>query len=111
MKLEAIYNAVIVKPIEAEETTYGGIIVPDLGTEKNNPNPGLDQFARRAIQVEKTKNNDSSYYFDKSGFDEAAATWNWPLNHIDFETSTVDLFKFYTKWVLFTVENLRKNTM
>ncbi len=35
MKLEALYNAVIVKPIEAEETTYGGIIVPDLGSEKN----------------------------------------------------------------------------
>jgi co-chaperonin GroES (HSP10) len=35
MKLEAIYNAVIVKPIEIEETSYGGIIVPDLGNEKN----------------------------------------------------------------------------
>ncbi len=35
MKLEALFNAVIVKPIEAEETTYGGIIVPDLGKEKN----------------------------------------------------------------------------
>ena len=35
MKLEAIYNTVIVKPIETEETSYGGIIVPDLGSEKN----------------------------------------------------------------------------
>jgi chaperonin GroES len=35
MKLEALYNAVILKPIEAEETSYGGIIVPDLGNEKN----------------------------------------------------------------------------
>jgi len=35
MKLEAIYNAVIVKPVETEETSYGGIIVPDLGNEKN----------------------------------------------------------------------------
>jgi chaperonin GroES len=35
MALEAIYNAVIVKPIEAEETSHGGIIVPDLGNEKN----------------------------------------------------------------------------
>lgn len=33
--LEAIYNSVIVKPIESEETSYGGIIVPDLGNEKN----------------------------------------------------------------------------
>jgi len=34
-KLKALYNAVIVKPIELEEETYGNIIVPDLGTEKN----------------------------------------------------------------------------
>jgi len=35
MKLETLYNAVIVKPVEAEETSYGGIIIPDLGNEKN----------------------------------------------------------------------------
>lgn len=35
MALEAIYNAVIVKPMEEGETSYGGIIVPDLGNEKN----------------------------------------------------------------------------
>ena len=63
----------------------------DLGTEKHNPNPGLDQFARRVIQVEKIKNKDSSYYFDKINFDTEAANWKWPLNHIDFETSTVAL--------------------
>ncbi len=35
MELEALFDAVIVKPIEIEETTYGNIIVPDLGKEKN----------------------------------------------------------------------------
>lgn len=35
MKLEALYNAVIVKPIEIEEETHGNIIIPDLGNEKN----------------------------------------------------------------------------
>ena len=35
MKLEALFNAVIVKPLEAEEQTYGNIIVPDMGSEKN----------------------------------------------------------------------------
>ncbi len=29
MELEALFNAVIVKPIEPEENRYGGIIVPD----------------------------------------------------------------------------------
>tara|TARA_B100000497_G_scaffold124414_1_gene158875 strand:+ start:292 stop:663 length:372 start_codon:yes stop_codon:yes gene_type:complete len=35
MELEALFDAVIIKPIETEETTYGGIIVPDLGKDKN----------------------------------------------------------------------------
>ena len=35
MEWEALFDAVIVKPIEAEESTYGSIIVPDLGKEKN----------------------------------------------------------------------------
>lgn len=35
MKLEALFDAVIVKPIEDEEKTYGSIIVPDLGKELN----------------------------------------------------------------------------
>ncbi len=34
-KLEALFDAVIVKPIEEEETTYGNIVVPDLGKDKN----------------------------------------------------------------------------
>jgi chaperonin GroES len=33
--IEALFNAVIVQPIELEETTYGNIVVPDLGNEKN----------------------------------------------------------------------------
>jgi chaperonin GroES len=35
MKLEALFNAVIVKPIEADESQYGNIIIPDMGNEKN----------------------------------------------------------------------------
>ena len=35
MNLEALFNAVIVKPIEAEETKYGSIVVPDMGKDVN----------------------------------------------------------------------------
>lgn len=35
MELEALFDAVIVQPLESEETTFGNIIVPDLGKEKN----------------------------------------------------------------------------
>jgi chaperonin GroES len=34
-KLEALFDAVIIKPIEEEETMYGNIVVPDLGKDKN----------------------------------------------------------------------------
>ena len=35
MNLEALFNAVIVKPLEIEETKYGSIVVPDIGKDKN----------------------------------------------------------------------------
>jgi chaperonin GroES len=35
MKLEAVFNSVIIKPTEQEETRYGSIVVPDLGKEKS----------------------------------------------------------------------------
>jgi len=34
-KLEALFDAVIVKPIELEETQYGSIFVPDAGKDRN----------------------------------------------------------------------------
>lgn len=33
--IEALFNAVIVKPVEVEETRYGNIVVPDLGNDIN----------------------------------------------------------------------------
>ena len=35
MELEALFDAVIFKPQEEEETTYGSIVVPDLGKDRN----------------------------------------------------------------------------
>ena len=34
-KLEALFNAVIVKPLENDEQTYGSIVIPNLGEETN----------------------------------------------------------------------------
>ena len=34
--VKALFNAVIVKPIEEDESTYGNIVVPDMGKEKNS---------------------------------------------------------------------------
>ena len=33
--VKALFNAVIVKQIEQDESTYGNIVVPDMGKEKN----------------------------------------------------------------------------
>jgi chaperonin GroES len=35
MNLEALFDAVIVEPLSQEEQSYGNIIVPDMGKEKN----------------------------------------------------------------------------
>ena len=35
MNLEALFNAVIVKPIEQNEEMYGSIVVPDIGKDRN----------------------------------------------------------------------------
>lgn len=35
MNLKAVFDAIIVKPLEEDETTYGSIIVPDMGKEKH----------------------------------------------------------------------------
>jgi chaperonin GroES len=48
MKLKALFNAVIVERIEEEESTYGSIVVPDMGKEKTikgkiiSVGPGVD---------------------------------------------------------------------
>jgi chaperonin GroES len=34
-KLEALFDAVIVKPLENDETMYGGIFIPDAGKDRN----------------------------------------------------------------------------
>ena len=33
--VKALFNAVIVKEIEQDESTYGNIVVPDMGKDKN----------------------------------------------------------------------------
>ena len=43
--LEALFDAVIVKPQEEEETTYGSIVVPDLG--KDRPTIGFTKLEHK----------------------------------------------------------------
>jgi len=35
MKLQAVFDAIIVKPIEEDDKMHGSIVIPDMGKEKN----------------------------------------------------------------------------
>lgn len=46
---------------------------------------------RQWIQVEKSRDNDTSIYVEKEGLKTEMEKWKFPLHFIDFETSTVAL--------------------
>ena len=90
MKLEALYNAVIVKPIEAEETSYGGIIVPDLGNEKNKLAEvvavGKGYYSVTGHYIETTLNVGDTIILPTMGFSklehEGEEYWIGPENQV-----------------------------
>ena len=90
MKLEALYNAVIVKPIETEETSYGGIIVPDLGNEKNKLAKvvavGKGYFSVTGVWIETILNVGDTVVLPTMGFSklehEGDEYWIGPENQV-----------------------------
>lgn len=90
MKLEALYNAVIVKPIETEETSYGGIIVPDLGNEKNKLGKvvtvGKGYFSVTGIYIETVLKEGDTIILPTMGFSklehEGEEYWIGPENQV-----------------------------
>ena len=90
MALEAIYNAVIVKPVEAEETSYGGIIVPDLGNEKNKLAEvvavGKGYFSVTGVWIETILNVGDTVVLPTMGFSklehEGDEYWIGPENQV-----------------------------
>ena len=90
MKLEALYNAVIVKPIEAEETSYGGIIVPDLGNEKNKLGKvvaiGKGYFSVTGTYIETVLKEGATIILPTMGFSklehEGEEYWIGPENQV-----------------------------
>lgn len=57
-KLKALFNAVIVKPIEQQDKNYGGIIVPDIDKQSNEIGevvaigPGMKTITGEFIETE-----------------------------------------------------------
>ncbi len=56
---------------------------------KVNTEPGLSRVDRQELQVQKSKDNDLSPYFDHGGFQQVSSSLTYPLHFIDFETSAV----------------------
>jgi len=52
---------------------------------------GMTPFERRCFQIEASRQKSSKYIFLKEDFDIKHKKWDYPLNMIDFETSTVAL--------------------
>ncbi|MBV9241284.1 MAG: DUF2779 domain-containing protein [Acidobacteria bacterium] len=54
---------------------------------KAEPKPGLDQFARQWLQIEKAREGDLTPHFAAENLKAEMETWTFPLHFIDFETS------------------------
>lgn len=54
---------------------------------KADDRPGLSRTERQWLQVEKSQNNDASYWIDKENLKKEMASWTYPLHFIDFETA------------------------
>lgn len=61
----------------------------DFNIKPNDDEDGLSRSQRQWLQIEKVKNNDSTEYFDKDGFDRYIENLKFPLHFIDFETCMV----------------------
>ncbi|MEX0995939.1 MAG: DUF2779 domain-containing protein [Flavobacteriaceae bacterium] len=49
----------------------------------------ISRSERQWLQIEKTKNNDHTPHFDLDNLRDELASWQYPLNCIDFETTAV----------------------
>ena len=77
-----------------ELISQGKIKFSDLNEEDINPkmlrgDNELERVERQWLQIEKVQNNDLSIFLNKDGLQKEIDSWTYPLNFIDFETSTV----------------------
>ncbi|HPY57251.1 MAG TPA: DUF2779 domain-containing protein, partial [Sedimentibacter sp.] len=54
---------------------------------KSDDKPGISRTQRQWMQVNKSQNNDTTYWIDKYNLSMEMDTWTYPLHFIDFETS------------------------
>ena len=66
---------------ELDENDFKVIPLPDI----------ISSSERQWIQVEKSRENDTTIHIEKEGLTKEMSSWKFPLHFIDFETSTVAL--------------------
>lgn len=84
---------------KADQITNGKYFLTDLdqvdieskSKQKAPFVPYLTKLDRQLLQINKIKNSDNSAYFDIDGFKTEMNKFHYPLNFIDFETTTVAL--------------------
>jgi hypothetical protein len=54
---------------------------------KSDDKPGISRTQRQWMQVNKSQNNDTTYWIDKYNLSMEMDTWTYQLHFIDFETS------------------------
>ena len=71
----------------------GIIKITDLSEGDIHPmpdgRPGVSRTERQWLQVKKKIDGDTSVWIDREGLAQEMASWQFPLNFIDFETTTV----------------------
>ena len=73
-----------------KKISLADITEADLNVKENGKH-GLSRSERQWLQVKKSKEGDTSRYFNEEGFRKEEQSWNYPLHFIDFETATVAL--------------------
>jgi len=74
------------KLIKAGKLKLNDLTKEDIGYKTDNK-PGLTRTERQWLQIEKSINEDESYYIDKANLKKEMDSWTYPLHFIDFETA------------------------
>ena len=67
------------------------VVRTDFDSKNSGSTDGLSKHDRRQMQIEKTLNRDFTPYVDIEGLRKTFNTFKYPLNFIDFETSSTAL--------------------
>src|SRR5699024_5576685 len=75
------------KLLQEDKIKFADLSKDDIGF-KESDKPGLSRTERQWMQIEKSLNQDTTFYLDKVNLKNEMEKWTYPLHFIDFETSS-----------------------